>query len=424
MRSLTFSLLGALLAYVLYTVGPLVHRTAVVIGALRNYPNDATVKGEVIAIPDTVHCEDLHYHAPSGTLFTACEDNAETRFKWFPPLANFQSPELASKSQGSLHVIDPKSMKSRRLTFENFDGPFITHGIDVIPDQERPGGEAVYIFAINHVPETQPSGEKGPHARSQLELFHHIIGSSSAKHIRSIWHPLVITPNDIFAQSVNSIYVTNDHRHRYPGLKRALEDIYSGAKWTEVVHVQLDSLTVTEAAAGVTANVALSNLHNANGLSHGRSNREILIASCTSGILHIGQLPADGAGNITVVESVTVDHVADNPSYFADPYATPGDDKSGFLETGLARAIELGDTHRDPAAKDPVMVTYLKPISPGHWEKRVLFHDDGTTLRSGSAGVLVAIDPAVGGSTGGTRQAWLFVTGFMSKSIIATKVDL
>jgi hypothetical protein len=109
MRLLSLSLLGALLAYVFYTVGPSVSRAVTLFGVLRKYPPDgAGVRGELIAIPDTVHCEDVHYHAPSGTLFTACEDNAETRFKWFPPLANFDDPELASQSQGSIHVVDPK----------------------------------------------------------------------------------------------------------------------------------------------------------------------------------------------------------------------------------------------------------------------------------------------------------------------------
>ena len=108
MRLLSLSLLGALLAYVFYTVGPSVYRAGTLFGVLRKYPDGAAVKGEVIAIPDTVHCEDVHYHAPSGTLFTACEDNAETRFRWFPPLANFDDPELGSKSRGSIHVVDPK----------------------------------------------------------------------------------------------------------------------------------------------------------------------------------------------------------------------------------------------------------------------------------------------------------------------------
>ena len=444
MKLLSLSLLGALLAYLLYGAWPSVRRTVTVLGALRMYPHGAVVKAGVTAIPDTVHCEDLHYHAPSGTLFTACEDNPETRFKWFPPLANFDDPELASRSRGSIHVVDPKvwvatfsgmsrangtsqTMMSRRLAFENFEGPFITHGIDVIPDAKAPDGEAVYIVAVNHVPETQSSGEKGPHARSQLEVFHHVVGSSSIRHLRSVWHPLIKTPNDVFAESPTSIYVTNDHRHRFHGLMRALEDLYRGATWTEVVHVQLDFLAATEPTAGVAARIALPNIHNSNGLGHGRTDREILISSCTSGVLLIGQLPVDGKGNITVTESVEFDHVVDNPSYFADPFATPGDDHSGFLEAGVSRGIDLSSTQRNPAAKDPVMVTYIKPAAAGGWEKRLLLEDDGTVLRSVSAAVLVAIDPTKAGegrATKGPRQAWLFATGFLSKSMIAFKVDL
>ncbi|KAL2131364.1 hypothetical protein VTI74DRAFT_5175 [Chaetomium olivicolor] len=422
MRLLSLSIFGALLGYLLYSLGPFVHRTLTVLGALRKYPDGAVVKDEVIVIPDTVHCEDLHYHAPSGTLFTACEDNFETRFKWFPPLANFDDPELAGRARGSIHVVDPKTLTSRRLKFQNFEGPFITHGIDVIPDSEWSDGEAVYIFAVNHVPETQASGAKGPDARSQLELFHHIIGSSSVKHLRSIWHPLIRTPNDIFAQSPTSIYVTNDHRHRHHGLLRTLEDLYFGAKWTDLVHIQLDSLKAAESDAGVTADVALSPMHNNNGLGHGRSENEILISSCTSGILHIGQVPADGIGNITISESVQIDHIADNPTYFADPYAASGDDRSGFLEAGLARAVDLANTQRDPTAKEPAMVTYIRAATrAAEWEKQILFEDDGTRLRSVSAAVLVAIDPK---AESGARKAWLFATGFLSKSMIALKVDL
>ncbi|KAK4100192.1 hypothetical protein N658DRAFT_567687 [Parathielavia hyrcaniae] len=431
MRLLSLSLLGAVLAYLAYLLydaaGPSVHRVVTVLGFLRRYPAGATPKGgEVIVIPDTVHCEDLHYHAPSGTLFTACEDNAETRFRWFPPLANFDDPELAGKSRGSIHVVDPNIMQSRRLTFENFDGPFVTHGIDVLSDKESTDGEAVYVFAVNHVPETQPSGVKGPDARSQLEVFHHVLGSSSIKHLRSVWHPLVKTPNDLFAESPTSFYVTNDHHYRYYGLPRTIEDLYFKAKWTEVVHVQLASLASSDPSAGVTARVALSDVHSSNGLGHGRSEREILISSATSGVLHIGQIPADASGNITISESVEIDHVADNPSYFADPYAKPGDDRSGFLEAGLSRAGGLSSTQRNPAARDAVMVTYIRPDA-GRWEKRLLFEDDGSRLRSASAAVLLAIPPAEDSESSagaGTRKAWLFVTGFLSKGMIATKVDL
>ena len=36
-------------------------------------------------IPDTLYCEDLHYHESSGLLFGASEEKPESRWKWFPP---------------------------------------------------------------------------------------------------------------------------------------------------------------------------------------------------------------------------------------------------------------------------------------------------------------------------------------------------
>lgn len=317
-------------------------------------------------------------------------------------------------------------MQSQRLEFENFDGPFITHGIDVIPDRKQPDGAAVYIIAVNHVPETQASGSHGPNARSQLEVFHHVIGSASVKHLRSVWHPLVKTPNDIFALSPTSIFVTNDHRHRH-GLMRSLEDVYSGARWTNVVHLKLDSLNKADPESGVTASIASAPMHNNNGLAHGRSEDEILISSCTSGVLHIGKVSTGGTGNITLVDSVEFNHIVDNPSYFSDPFATPDDDRSGFLEAGLGRAIDLGKTKQDPLGKDPVMVSLARRTAAGRWETQLLFEDDGTRIRSASAAVLLAIDPAKDSQGGGaekTRKAWLFVTGFSSQSMIAVKVDL
>lgn len=313
-------------------------------------------------------------------------------------------------------------MKSHRLEFENFDSPFVTHGIDVIPDPER-SDEAVYIIAINHV-----ADPKLPRARSQLEVFHHILGSSSVSHVRSVWHPLIRTPNDVFASSPTSIYVSNDHYYRDHGIMRALEDFWFHAKWTDTVHLQVDLSATEDSAAGVEGIVALSNFHNNNGLGHGRTADEILIASCTSGEMHLGKLPQDEKnGNITLVDFVGVDAIVDNPTYFVDPYAkSTGDDRSGFLLPGCAKALELAGTQRDPNATNSVVVYFVRPTqgkagSSTTWEKRVLFEDDGKRIRSASGSVLVAIDPE---SENGARKAWLFVTGFQSKNMIAVKVDL
>ena len=332
-------------------------------------------------------------------------------------------------------------MTSRRLKFTNFPGPFITHGIDIIPDSSHPIGRdaAIYLLAVNHLPNpsfspssSNPLSTRG--ARSQLELFHHVLGTSTIRHVRSIWHPLIRTPNDIFAESVNSVYVTNDHKYAEHGVMRSLEDLYAGAKWTEVVHLQLNSLEAKEAGDGVTASVALPAIHHCNGLGHGREDGEILVASCTGGVLHIGGVPAEktnnskGDKNITLVDAVSIDHIVDNPTYFADPYATsPSNDKSGFVLAGLGKAIDLSKTMRDITATEPVIVTYVtkNASNGGKWEKRVLFEDDGTRIRTASAAVLVPVDPKEEEGEGeGERKAWLFVTGFLSKSVVAVKVDL
>ncbi|KAK0727515.1 hypothetical protein B0T26DRAFT_637893 [Lasiosphaeria miniovina] len=451
--SLKLSLAGVLAGYVCYLAGPLAYRTLMLWGFLSSpgSENDSLfVAATLTAIADTAYCEDIHYHAPSSTLFTACEDNDETRHKWFPPLTNFDDPELAQRSRGSIHVINPKTLRSRRLRFENFDGPFITHGIDVISDTDQLDGTvAVYVFAVNHVPapDCRKAGQT-PHARSQIEIFHHVLGSSTVRHVRSVWHPLIRTPNDIFASSATSFFMTNDHRYVDHGLMRAIEDLYARAKWTDVVHVQLNSLAAPgdDATAGVHATVAVSNIHNSNGLGHGRSPREILITSCSSGVLHIGQVSPDAVSghdsNVTIVESIEVDAISDNPSYFSDPFSSGlADDRSGFVTAGVARPMEMTLNQRERTAKDPVKVVYVKPSltaasgtgSRTRGEQRVLFADNGSRIRTASAAVLVAIDPATHGSARagdgdggaqGPRKAMLFVTGFQSKNIIAVEVDL
>jgi hypothetical protein len=330
---------------------------------------------------------------------------------------------------------------SSRLAFENFNGPFVTHGIDVISDSDRPAGEAVYIVAVNHLPHPDHLAEKTREkdgepssgttsptkARSQLELFHHVVGSSTVKHIRSIYHPLVTTPNDVVALSPSSFLVTNDHFNR-EGLLRSIETVIYSSKWTNTIHLRLsdaDPAAPDAASDGVHGSVALQDMHNNNGLGHGAKPTEVLVINCVSAILNLADV-VDAAGNTTlsIRESIPMDSIIDNPSYFADPYATAEKDLSGFVLAGLSHAVSLDGHVRDPDAKDGVMVWYVGDGSDGgrgNRSRKLLFADDGSRIRTSSAALLVAIDPA---TEGGKRKAWLFVTGFLSKSMVAVKVDL
>lgn len=91
---------------------------------------------------------------------------------------------------------------------------------------------------------------------------------------------------------------------------------------------------------------------------------------------------------------------------------------------GVSQGFYLPQTGRDPDALDAVQVWYAKPGSGEEaWEKRLLFEDDGRRIRSASAAVLVPVEREEGGKDG-VKKAWLFVTGFLSESMIAVQVEL
>ena len=307
-------------------------------------------------------------------------------------------------------------MKSNRLAFTDFEGPFVTHGIDVIEDPEQE--DAVYIFAVNHLPNPayfQAGEPAGVHkARSQVELFHHVLESQTIQHVRSIYHPLVETPNDIYADSPVSFYVTNDHFYR-EGVMRHIEDVWPSAKWSSIIHVQITDLSKE---ASVEASVALTGLWNNNGLGHGRTDEEMIISSAIGGELYISALQSNHS--IEIQTTIPFDTVTDNPSYYADPYRTDADDASGFVVAGISQGIYLPSNAKDENATDPSQVWYTRFQSDtGIWEKKLLFEDDGTRIRTASAAVLVPVEPQ-----GGKKLAWLFVTGFMSERMIAVQVEL
>jgi hypothetical protein len=314
-------------------------------------------------------------------------------------------------------------MKSSRLTFENFEGQFVTHGIDVIADPKNAG--AVYIFAVNHLPNpafvqaSEKERESIESARSQIELFHHVLHSKTVQHVRSIRHSLVYTPNDISAVSPEEFYVTNDHYYR-DGLLRLIEDLWPFAKWSNIINVRISDMKAKDATAGLDASVAHSGLWNNNGLGAGRSDDEIVISSAVGGELYLGQLNA-GNHTISIHTTIPFDTVTDNPSYYTDPYRSESDDASGFVVAGVSQGIYLGQTGHDINGKDPLQVWYTRQTSTGTWENKLLFEDDSSRIRTASAAVLVPIEPK---GSSGRKQAWLFVTGFLSVNMVAVQVDL
>ncbi|KAK2002610.1 serum paraoxonase/arylesterase [Colletotrichum falcatum] len=386
--------------------------------------------GDFVLIEDTAHCEDMHHHVASELLFTACEDDETTRGMWFPGLGHLDDPVKGSKQKGSIHVIDPKDMSQKRLKFENFDGTFCTHGLDVISDPQRP--EAVYIFAINHVPHPEYLATKAQvggqskqkvvqKSLSRVEIFHHILMSSTVKHLRTVVDPLIKNPNDLLAKDPYSFYVTNDH-HNSEGIGRMVEDMLPFTSWTTTVHVRVEEMSVLAPTNGIKAEVALSGLRNNNGLGHGRNPDDIIVSNCAAGEISLAQLSSDPENtSITFTETIAVDSYVDNPSWFEDPYRSEDHDASGFVLAGLPRPVDVLRLARAAKPRIASVVWHVKPTASGGYEKRILFQDDGSRVSSAATAVLVAIDPS---QEKGQKKAWLFITGFLSSNAVAIKVDL
>ncbi|KAI5450293.1 hypothetical protein NCC49_003204 [Naganishia albida] len=402
--------------------GPPIHQQLRVLGILsRDEPagNVHGVDGQIRLIPGTIQCEDLHHHERSGLLFTACEGEGSARLGWFPPTGLFDDPHSVpteAGKRGELVVVDPKTFKSTILNLENFVGAFVTHGIDIIDDPQDPS--AIYIHAVNHAPTVPIPESKAPEdiVRSKIEIFRHVLGSSSARHIRSVHHPLVRTPNDIYSIGPGELLVTNDHKHR-DGFLRHVEDVVSHAlaPKTDIVHLDVDLVQGAttdddDDERGAKATIAIDGLHNGNGLGHG-PHGQVLLGDAAGGILHLGTLERSPSPRLLLQHRIRLDSTIDNPSYFASRDGTT----SGYVLAGLSQAHTLAGNVRDARGKDPVIVWYVPRTETGVERPRVLFKDDSSVLRSASAAVIVEDE---------TGDKWLFVTGFLSHAMVAVKVEL
>lgn len=335
-----------------------------------------------------------------------------------------------------------QTLSVTRLILRNFCGPFNTHGIDIISDPND--SMSIYIVAVNHLPNpdyyespTPPKDSTVPKARSRLEIFHHRINTVEATHLRSIWHPLIRTPNDVFIKSLTEMYVTNDHYYR-EGPSRLLEEVAYGSMGhaTDLIHVQLTaepSLSTTSAeeqiddTSGVIAKVA-NIIDMNNGIGHGKTPSEIMIIRASSGQLLLGHVDEEHPPKVEIDETIQLDSTLDTPSYFSDPYAVQtGRDASGYVLAGLARAI----TFPVAGTEIPVMIWLVQPSqNPGQvgreghedkWTRKLVFQDDGKTIRTASTAILFAIDPSV---NYGKKQAYLFITGPLSEGIMVAKIDI
>jgi hypothetical protein len=286
--------------------------------------------------------------------------------------------------------------------------PFVTHGIDIWYDPQEP--YLVYLHAVNHIPHLI-DGIAQPFSDSRIEVFRIDlqVEKKVAQHLKSMKHPLVYTPNDIYSLGPFDLLVTNDHVNTRGHLRTA-EDLFT-VSWTS----RTDIVRLHDGGAEVVA----EGLHNANGLGHG-PNGTITLGDAAGGDLTVFKL--DPTKNRLVKQDYLVLGVhLDNPTYYSDPKASPGNDASGYVLGGLLTGIHLDKTCRDPYAKVPSSVWIARrDEETGKLQKKLLLEDDGVWVSGASIGLILPIHP----DSKAKKQAWLVVTGPFSLQMGVVKVSL
>ena len=306
-------------------------------------------------------------------------------------------------------VTNFKTWKPREIKLEGHEGAFVTHGIDIYPGSSP---RQFYLQAVNHVPRRLNQTPQ-PFSASRIEVFHVDLDKMVATHQRTLRHELVVTPNDIFALGPYELLVTNDH-HNTHGHKRAAEDMLGWTFTSKTTIVRLNSI----GGGRTTGKIVAGGLHGANGLGRGPNN-EVVVGHAVAGYLTTYN---HTQGLLHDPKTLDFQVNLDNPTYFADPYARPGSDASGYVLAGVTQGIKLGEHAHDPNANIPSVVWIVRERN-GQLEKKKLFEDDGGFISAAATAILLPVEAGESGASG-KKEVWAVSTGFLSRMAVVVKVDL
>ena len=143
--------------------------------------------GDCISVDGVVGAEDITF-LKDGTALISSDDR--------------RNRISGSDVQGTIYRYRPNESSNKLLNLmPKLDIGFHPHGISAY---EHKDGKT-YLAVVNH----HSSGLFSSFGGHSVEIF--IYNGDSLSHIKSISHPLMISPNDIVLINKDQFYVTNDH---------------------------------------------------------------------------------------------------------------------------------------------------------------------------------------------------------------------
>ncbi|KAF8198076.1 hypothetical protein BJ912DRAFT_56680 [Pholiota molesta] len=251
-------------------------------------------------IPELQACEELILHQPSGLVYLACS-TPSSRAHWIPAMEQLNS--TGASFEDYVAIYDPSTSRVTRLTTSDFNGGrgLSLHGMDVVASTTH--SERLFIYLVNH---RIPLGDVSPQdvgADSVIEIFETAVGSTVMKHVKTVEHPIINTPNSVTGSpDGKSFYFTNDHGVRV-GLVRLLDML--GRKSSSVGYCHIDE----------GCKIALSNTFTSNGIVTA-PNGTIYVANGIGGVIDAFERQTDNT--LVVTDSIKIDYIIDNLSIDAD----------------------------------------------------------------------------------------------------------
>lgn len=137
----------------------------------------------------------------------------EARKSWLPATLHLDSASLPQVSTDYIAVLnlDDNSYKKVKLLGlpSDADGIYV-HAIDAV---KGPDGKKT-VFINSHRPPKNRSLGKTLGANSVIEIFETTANPYELKHVKTVSHPLIRTPNNLVATGPRTFYASNDHRYK------------------------------------------------------------------------------------------------------------------------------------------------------------------------------------------------------------------
>ncbi|TLD14888.1 hypothetical protein PspLS_10808, partial [Pyricularia sp. CBS 133598] len=302
------------------------------------------------------NCEDGIVVPELGVAFLSCDPG---RDGWNTVMGAFAENQDANPggqiwlyrySKDVVAADDDATMRLQRFGLSGFPEPKLFHPIGIAFDHPTET-----LFVLNN-------DVRGP----RLEVFRYkpSIISPLLKHLGTIEHPLIYSPNSVEVVSSTELYITNDHRFpaRYHPILSTLENYLLLAKGT-VVRVKLSSKPSTIESIRTVASLPF-----ANGIA--RLNASTMVVSSTNtASIHFYSIPATAAGEkkagskeeqLTLTSVVKLPFLPDNLSV---------DEKGKLLIAGHPSPPELNQVSRSRALCQDERVRSPKANEPKHCRK-------------------------------------------------------